>query len=410
MILPNRNFKGDSPGEELIWDLFCSTLPENYISFHGYRISLRKPDIVLLVPNYGVLMIEIKGIRAKSVAKVTNDGTIIRFKGSAIPSPMKQADSCGIALLNELLLPSGIDSVMILPAVAYPYITEEQFTEKQLNKISLRELTFLEEDLVNYESVKARIETIFAAGYREINVPTISKGGFNQVLMDQVANAICPNYKEDQESAKVHEPVPQQITNTAKGDYSCILWSPDGSVFTDSKTEILINEWLHGTKLYLYTENQEVHRRLLQEFGRVIGDRNLPEKDFALNHGLSFRVEIGLVPVHRVSVRQDCEIRNGEDIPAFHAFLTELHEYSSFNYGQYQMEHAPCMDVKVTAGAGTGKTHTMVDRISYLIWKEKVEPEELPGFLIMITFPSIFPVLPILIAVFFIYPPIILFL
>ena len=223
MILPYENFIGDSDGEELIWRLFKQELPKEYISFHGYRACTRKPDIMLLVPDLGILVIENKSIHAKSIAKVLNNDTILRFNGPQIPSPLKQADRCGIALLEQVLKPGGIDSVMVYHAVSYPYINEEQFFEKHLDKISSRELTFLKEDFINFETIKHRVDKIFELAYATIDVPTISKGGFNLVLMDQVANLISPHYKEDlpTEEKKKAEKLQKEVP-TVHPDYSII--------------------------------------------------------------------------------------------------------------------------------------------------------------------------------------------
>lgn len=61
--------------------------------------------------------------------------------------------------------------------------------------------------------------------------------------------------------------------------------------------------------------------------------------------------------------------------------LKEL--FPRFNIEQYKIEHAPSKEnIMVKAGAGTGKTTVMVDRILYLLIKEKVEPSEI----VMITF------------------------
>ena len=68
---------------------------------------------------------------------------------------------------------------------------------------------------------------------------------------------------------------------------------------------------------------------------------------------------------------------NGEETGIQPEFLEALDCTTSINLGLYRMEHAPFMDVKVTAGEGTVKTRTMVSRIHYLVWKHHVEPANL---------------------------------
>jgi ATP-dependent exoDNAse (exonuclease V) beta subunit len=57
--------------------------------------------------------------------------------------------------------------------------------------------------------------------------------------------------------------------------------------------------------------------------------------------------------------------------------------FPRFNIEQYKIEHAPFQEnIMVKAGAGTGKTTVMVDRVLFLLLKEKVKPAEI----VMITF------------------------
>ena len=388
MIYPLSNFRGDSTGEDYMWELFQRELPSNYISFHGYRASLRKPDIILLVPDKGVLVIEIKGIYAKSIAKVPDNNLILRYNKPQITSPLKQADNCMKALINEVLSPAGVDNVMFQPTVAYPYITENEYYEKHLDKISIREITFLKEDLVDFRTINYRISIIFDLAYQQINVPAIAKGGFNLVLMDQVANLISPDYKNEQTITPTL-PANKTKTNTNlldQSDYSILVWDRSGDKFSADYINSLVQLWLCGTKLYLFTGNENKYSQLIERFSAAIAQNDLPPEVFTIKDSKSFRLELGTVPLQLDLERDQVEIHNGEVPTEDQTTLQALDLYSSFNYGQYKMEHAPCVDVKVTAGAGTGKTHTMVSRICYLIWKHHVDPVDLSNFLIMVTF------------------------
>jgi len=64
--------------------------------------------------------------------------------------------------------------------------------------------------------------------------------------------------------------------------------------------------------------------------------------------------------------------------------LAELeHAFPHFNTGQYAIIHVPHnQHLSVSAGAGTGKTHVMVDRVLFLLMKEQIPLEQID----MITF------------------------
>ena len=385
MILPADSFHGDSSGEDFIWALFHRELPCSYISFHGYDIGIRRPDIIVLVPDKGVLIIENKSIKAKNIVKVTDNSVIQMLNTPPIYSPWKQVQMYCLALQNDLLTPNGINDVMVVYAVSYPYIAEQEFIDKQLSKISMREMAFLKEDLVNQTSIVHRIEKIFTRFYSEISPLGISKGGFHLVKMDQVANLISPNYKDQEDQLKSKQKRIDKSNPDGKPDYSMLIISKDGELFTDSKIAELIELWRRGTKLFLYTGNSAAHTKVLKAFAQEIVRSGLPVKEFEIKHNCSFRLETGIYSSCQID-EKELIIRNGDHFESSNDVLELLDQYTSFNYGQYKMEHAPADDVKVTAGAGTGKTHTMVSRISYLIWKDEIEPENLRKYLIMITF------------------------
>jgi len=40
MILPLNYFKGNSEGENLVWQKFSDFLPSDFVSFHNYNIGI----------------------------------------------------------------------------------------------------------------------------------------------------------------------------------------------------------------------------------------------------------------------------------------------------------------------------------------------------------------------------------
>ena len=67
--------------------------------------------------------------------------------------------------------------------------------------------------------------------------------------------------------------------------------------------------------------------------------------------------------------------------------LSRIDEVTSFNLNQYKIEHAPIeQDIVIKAGAGTGKTYSMISRTNYLIYRHKLNEENLNDSIILITF------------------------
>ena len=66
--------------------------------------------------------------------------------------------------------------------------------------------------------------------------------------------------------------------------------------------------------------------------------------------------------------------------------LLYIDSHSGFNLNQYRIEHNDTRDIVVKAGAGTGKTHTMIARIMFLIHTLKLNAQTLAEEIAMITF------------------------
>jgi ATP-dependent exoDNAse (exonuclease V) beta subunit len=81
-----------------------------------------------------------------------------------------------------------------------------------------------------------------------------------------------------------------------------------------------------------------------------------------------------------IEINPTITIADGQNIEGLQEIVNA---FPTFNIEQYKIEHAPYREnIIVKAGAGTGKTTVMVDRVLYLLLKEKVRPAEI----VMITF------------------------
>ncbi|HZG70705.1 MAG TPA: UvrD-helicase domain-containing protein [Chondromyces sp.] len=103
---------------------------------------------------------------------------------------------------------------------------------------------------------------------------------------------------------------------------------------------------------------------------------NIPEKELAaFKKAKLFHLMVGEVVIDGTITITDGERLEGMDKIAS--------AFPQFNIEQYRIEHAPFQEnIMVKAGAGTGKTTVMVDRVLYLLLKAKAEPAEI----VLITF------------------------
>ena len=404
MILPLNCIHGHSRGEDHYWAKCREYLPQDYVSFHNYYLELKEVDNIILVPEKGVLITEIKGFSAKTILDAPDNNTIRRSNGTPPePSPLKQADRYRYKLIDDFLIPNGIDSVYVISAVCYPFISEAEYYEKHLDKISHRIITILREDLASKEAFLKRVDEIFDFSYKNIMKPGLKKNGFTAPLLDKVGNLISRDFRgegpgrENKESEsegaglEASEPIPEGesvLPVLSDQDYSILAYSNDGSEFSEETVSQYIADWRMGTRVQLFSSSNEAIAAVTEQFKNAVGSfhvSNLPQgtaDPLALNNGTAFRLEIGLVKGSRDSFI----IRNGVLSADGTVDLKWLDEQSAFNYGQYCMEHAPLENIIVKAGAGTGKTFSLISRINYLIWKERLSPSDLPEKIAMITF------------------------
>src|SRR5690554_4675381 len=122
-VLP-ANLTANSPAEEFVWERFKEILPDGCISFHNYSVASRQVDVIVLCPPLGVLIMEIKGHMARNIVDVPDNSLIKVNNGPNVPSPWAQANRYW-SILVDRLKEAEIESVYVMPAVAYPNITEE---------------------------------------------------------------------------------------------------------------------------------------------------------------------------------------------------------------------------------------------------------------------------------------------
>ncbi len=80
-------------------------------------------------------------------------------------------------------------------------------------------------------------------------------------------------------------------------------------------------------------------------------------------------------------------IPNGSYSSAQKLISKKLSEQSQFNFEQYEVEHAsPEKNIVIRAGAGTGKTYTMISRIGLFATHKMFLCRKMADRIVMITF------------------------
>ncbi len=385
MIFPNENFVGDSPAEEDIWELAKKAIPKESISFHNYFLEVKRPDIILLTPNRGVLIIEIKGFLAKNIKSVPDNTKIMFFNKPPQFSPYNQVIGYRNKLIEMMGKSPTINPAFIAVAVCYPYIDKKEFYEKKLNKISLEEVTILKEDVADENAFIEKIESIYDFEYLS-NGQQFDQLKFEGEELKKLAYLFAPDFDKDIEHICTADSfVPTQRTGV---DCYSKLITFQNSV-DRAYLKSLIDEWFKGVKLYLFFNKEDDYQCLadylikeLKERGKSEYSHFKIEDDWVVNKINLPSLVFSYIP----TISDHIEIINGENYEEYDTILIKIDNESQFNYQQYKVEHAETTDMIIKAGAGTGKTYSMISRINYLIWKHQYSAEEITDKIAMITF------------------------
>ncbi|MDO5139782.1 MAG: UvrD-helicase domain-containing protein, partial [Oscillospiraceae bacterium] len=162
----------------------------------------------------------------------------------------------------------------------------------------------------------------------------------------------------------------------------------------------IAEEYFRGIKEIVFVSSGDALRKIVKELeARFIERKIRPEKqdliidqwnpeETAIKNSYSvFNCEIEVVSDLSTYVDEDLLIEEGALSEKDEGILRALSEQTDFNYQQYEIEHAPTdRNILITAGAGTGKTYSMVSRIAYLCNKSADAVVDITGEIAMITF------------------------
>lgn len=364
-----ENFK--SKGEEKVFKFIKENLPDEYTAYFNYRINNQEFDIAILVPGMGIVIIEIKGHYEDNVINAVDNENIQLVNGDIIKSPWKQADRYRWNLLNKIEEKFGYIKVPVMPMVCYPYITKESFYKKRLDIISDEKETILSDDFEDENLFVDKVEDILK----------------KRMILNGIKNVTAISLKKVR---SLFEIVDLKSEKEIKLDkcYSVLKYIGINGNYKEEANE-LVNLWSKGSKIILLSESEEV-----LDFTRIILKNKIKDlyinskDDFCIEHNKESIYNFNLYKVQD-DIKEPLLIIDG-DIQAINErqeILSKIDKVTNFNLNQYKIEHAPIeKDIVIKAGAGTGKTYSMISRINYLIYKHRLDEKNLNESIILITF------------------------
>lgn len=345
-------------GEKRVWDCIKENLPDEVICYYNREINGNEFDFCLLLEDFGLLVIEVKGWCNSHILKVESPDRIHLADGSIVGSPKKQAKSYRTALINKFNGSYNINP-MVLDMVCYPFLSENEYKANGLRVVSEEYLTLFKEDIGNSDTFCQKTVSYFQGRY------TANTDKIEGFVYDTIRHHFEPNYA-------VKPPMPTAIPYSTLSVFS--------QAVSVSEMNGIIDSYFEGTKQIVFFSNPQDVELIAKKLTETFVARQISTD----GDNLSFNMDNSAVEIkpkgNRVSVynfeamyipelafRSSFIIYNGIADDNQKAILCEIANNSSFNYQQYCIEHAQTgKDIEVRAGAGTGKTYSMVSRIAYL--------------------------------------------
>lgn len=374
--------KPEYKGESRVWECFYNNLPDEAIVYNGREVNGREFDFCILIKNVGMIIIEVKGWLADSIFDVAGVDEII-IQGYAKPekSPKKQARSYRFGLLNLINDKYNV-SPLIFDLVCYPFITKKEYYEKRLDIVSEEALTIFKEDLADSISLGDKLHNAYN------QCKSIPHAEMDDVLMGKIRQHFEPCFQMEK-PLKLSSRIP----------YSVVM--ANAKKLEKKQIQDIVGIYLMGTKVVIFLPSEDMADSLLYALadelngrGIVAEKNNLKLKKSVKNEfsvkDNAFRIfNFALYVVEDLPdmLAESATIYEGACNSGEKWLLERLAEKSSFNMQQYFIEHASTdKSILVRAGAGTGKTYSMVSRVAFLCNKYENPTVNLIDDVAMVTF------------------------
>lgn len=350
-------------GEAKVWDSLSTYLPNNIVVYNNREINGREFDYCLFIENIGVLIIEVKGWLKDKINVLGVDNIVVEGYEKAQRSPKKQARAYRFALLNKITDKYNV-SPLIFDMVCYPFISREEYLTAHLDIVSEEQFTIFKEDIENQDLLVSKINKAYEASKGIPHAP------FSSEIMSKMRQDWEPEYTSD-----------KHVIDTVTKPYSVLSIYPNA--LHESEIEKIVDGYFSGVKQVVFVGDIVAVSDIRKAFNEGYAKHNIQPSGNKLAIGFKKGInpEVNAFRMFNVEVyyvSNLCDIAS--DIIVVEEGLCNQEEaivieklanITSFNYQQYLVEHADTKNnTLVEAGAGTGKTFSMVSRVAFLCNKK----------------------------------------
>jgi len=388
----------DNFGEKLFIDKVQEYLDDTNIIYWNRQIFGREFDVCILMPGKGILVVELKGWREENILRVeNNDSVIIQTPdGEAAASPQKQARGYRFSIERHIRQNIG-KFPLVYQMVCLPQVSKSFFRSRRLDVVMEEKFTILKEDLANNAVFFDKLDQAL----REVS--HWNRDPFDRRTMLEVRNLYETDIDLDDDGESEIEK--ELASSYHQHDYSRFYYFNAADQMRESTVRDITAQYLNGCKLYCVFSKKAQMVTILKSLDTALTRRGLvrnrdnidiafdedkhhtPSVDSVGNSFMGFHCSMSVLSAPFDANESSFTIRNGQYNSTQKCLLKKLSEQSQFNFEQYEVEHAnPDKNIVIRAGAGTGKTYTMISRIGFICYTQNVPLQKMAERIVMITF------------------------
>lgn len=383
-------------GEKLFVDKAIEYLDDNCIIYRNRQIYGREFDVCILMPGKGVLVVELKGWKEENVLRVDNNESVVikTDDGEISASPQKQARGYRFSIERAIRQKAG-KFPLVFQMVCLPQVSKVYYNSLRLDVVMEEKFTILKEDLNDKTAFFDKLDQAL----REVS--NWNRDPFDSRTVLEVRNLFETNVDLNSQSSTSDEEAASVVYRDY--DYSRFYFVNDSDRVKPEMLEDMVEQYFRGCKLYCVFSKLTQMQDVVNAIDGALSKRGLARNrdsieisfDGNIKHTpllkqdstsfMSFNCSMSLLtsPLSLPSFM----IRNGEYSKDQEQLLKRLADSSQFNVEQYCVEHAaPEKNIVIRAGAGTGKTYTMISRIGYICYTQNVPLQTMADRIVMITF------------------------
>lgn len=388
----------DNFGEKLFVDKAIEYLDDSCIIYRNRQVYGREFDVCILIPGKGILIVELKGWKEESVLRVENNDSIVikTDDGEVSLSPQKQAR--GYRFSIERFVRQSIGKhPLVFQMVCLPQISKGFYKSFRMDVVLEEKFTILKEDLKNKTAFFDKLDQAL----REVD--NWNREPFDSKTMLEVRNLFETNVEENSNQTSECE---NRITPSYRDyDYSRFYFMDENESICEPVLKDIVKQYFLGCKFYCVFSKPAQMQSVVAALDNALSKRGLVRSrgnielsfDKTPEHTpiilpndtsfSSFHCSMNLVTSEAPHGITSFTVRNGDYSAEQKVLLNKLASVSQFNAEQYFVEHAaPDKNIVIRAGAGTGKTYTMISRIGYICYTQNTLLEKMADRIVMITF------------------------